>query len=375
MGSAASSESRQDRYDGDGDDEEEEEEDDDDDDDDNEDKNPDPISLYQEPETLLHPFTSATPLSPQLSSSSSFASPPLLGPAVKVFDPCNFLLRPPPPPDATAEVFLVSHGECTVGIEAGLTVVGERQVRALAVFLGSMGLGFGAVYSSPLAPARTTAGLVCRELNFLEEQIQICDALIEMCQGKWEGLPRVEAYNPETVRLIGRTQPDFSAPSGESLRQVEFRMIEFMNRTVLGLPKKMKPRDPLMQQNEAKTFSYHSSTNLLQDIDGPHESSRQDITRKKFGKSRLHVVSTGSKEVKDETFAKELNRELLHINRVGVFTHSIPIKCLLAGLLNCSPTICSKVCIDDSSVTVLQHSVRAGWRIKRLNDTTHLRLL
>jgi hypothetical protein len=34
-----------------------------------------------------------------------------------------------------------------------------------------------------------------------------------------------------------------------------------------------------------------------------------------------------------------------------------------------------RICIDDSSVTVLEHLPRTGWQIKRLNDTAHLRLL
>ena len=60
---------------------------------------------------------------------------------------------------------------------------------------------------------------------------------------------------------------------------------------------------------------------------------------------------------------------------VGVFTHSLPIKCLLTGVLGCSPVMTHKMCVEDSSVTVLQHSWRNGWQIKRMNDTAHLRLL
>nr|CAD1823821.1 unnamed protein product [Ananas comosus var. bracteatus] len=63
--------------------------------------NPNPSLSYdaaiaQEPELLLH-RPSATPLSPQSSASAAAASR-LLGPAVRVWDPCNLLLRPPRPP-------------------------------------------------------------------------------------------------------------------------------------------------------------------------------------------------------------------------------------------------------------------------------------
>ena len=60
---------------------------------------------------------------------------------------------------------------------------------------------------------------------------------------------------------------------------------------------------------------------------------------------------------------------------IGVFTHSLPIKCLLTGVLGCSSVMTHKICVEDSSVTVLQHSWKTGWQVKRLNDTAHLRLL
>ncbi|OAY80264.1 2,3-bisphosphoglycerate-dependent phosphoglycerate mutase [Ananas comosus] len=325
--------------------------------------NPNPSLSYdaaiaQEPELLLH-RTSATPLSPQ-SSASAAASSRLLGPAVRVWDPCNLLLRPPPPPDAAAEVLLVAHGEYGDGAPcadlvggrlpgAELTAAGRRQARALAVLLDSRGVRFSAVCSSPLNRARATATLVCQAVGFPEEQIQYSDALTEMSHGHWEGLPHSQVYTPETLYLIGRTEPDFSAPSGESLRQVEFRMIEFLNRTVLGLPKRIKQGDLLMHQD--KKFS---------------------------GKSRLQFMSIGEKEAKEDHFSGEFDYETRTQNSknyVGIFTHATPIKCLVAGLLNCSLKMHDKICIDDSSVTVLQHSIRAGWRIKRLNDTSHLSLL
>ncbi|KVI02412.1 hypothetical protein Ccrd_019282 [Cynara cardunculus var. scolymus] len=62
-------------------------------------------------------------------------------------------------------------------------------------------------------------------------------------------------------------------------------------------------------------------------------------------------------------------------NCIGIFSHSIPIKCVVTGILGCSPIMSNKICIQDSSVTMLQHSGKMGWRIKRLNDTSHLRLV
>ncbi|PKA64354.1 putative phosphoglycerate mutase [Apostasia shenzhenica] len=362
--------------------------------------------LEQEPE-ILPCRASASPLSPQLSAAGT---PRLLGPSIKIWDPCNVLLPPSvfsrlAEADAgciaevTTEVVLINHGECGVSLRpdliggrwpaSSLTGNGERQARALAVLLNSQGMRFNAVYSSPLDRARATAAIVCRELGFAEEQIQSSDALVEISQGQWEGCLRSEVYNTEMVSLIDRTQPDFSPPLGESLRQVEFRMIEFLSRTVLRIPEKLLSGEPLMNQNEVKGLSRHSSTGSVHDKDAPHwdfyRLNRPGIQRKKSGKSRLQFMTTGEHENEEEFSPIEAshvspiqcssNSNRNATTSVGIFTHATPIKCLVACLLGCNPAMSMKICIDDSSVTLLLHSLRKGWQIKRLNDTSHLRLL
>jgi hypothetical protein len=208
-----------------------------------------------------------------------------------------------------------------------------------------------------------------------------------MSQGQWEGCPKSEIYTPEMVSLMESTQPDFSAPSGESLRQVQFRMMEFLNRTVLRLPEKVAMGDTLAQQNESKGFSRQSLTNSVQD--GPpwdvlYRLNRHSLQRKKSGKSRLQFVTPVDNETEDDFSPKETNhRHLLHEGSIGssvttsiaIFSHATPIRCLIAGLLDCNPMMSQRICIDDSSVTVLEHSLKTGWQIKRQNDTAHLRLL
>ncbi|KAK7271069.1 hypothetical protein RJT34_26671 [Clitoria ternatea] len=378
--------------------------------------------LEQEPE-MLPCHASASPLSPQLSSLGT----PRLGPSIKVWDPYNVLGPPPPLPspppvlsrtfsangmidDEAMEVFLISHGECELNLSpdlvggrcptAGLTANGKRQARALAVFLKSQGVRFSAVYSSPLDRARSTAVSVCKEVNFSEEQIQSSEALAEISQGNWEGCLRSEIYSPEIQGLIDRFQPDFTAPSGESLRQVEFRMIHFLNGTVLGgLHEKLRLDLSSSHQNDNQAFAQHNShailTNSIHDQDGPSlppnqwdllNRHRPAFSRKKSGKSRLQFVTTTGNEIEDEISAGNVDHQSSlnnsgfssfspSVSCIGLFTHSVPIKCLLTGLLGCSPLMSHKFCIEDSSVTVLQHSLRTGWQIKRLNDTAHLRLL
>lgn len=377
--------------------------------------------LEQEPE-MLPCYASASPLSPQLSSLGT----PRLGPSIKVWDPYNVLAPPPPlpPPPVFSrsfssnaidddrmvmEVYLISHGECELILrpdlvsgrcpDAALTANGQRQARALSVFLNSQGVRFNAVYSSPLDRARATAVSVCQQMNFGEERIKSSDALVEMSNGHWEGCLRSEIYTPELLSLIDRCQPDFSAPSGESLRQVEFRMLQFLNETVLGLSEKLRSEFSSPHQNESQgllTQHSHALTNSVHDRDGSSLQSsqwdllhrhRQGFSRKKSGKSRLQFVTkTGDHETEDDFSPQESNHQnSIHetdsrgsssnSSSIGIFTHSTLIKCLVTGLLGCSPAMSNKICIEDSSVTMLRHSWKTGWQIKRLNDTAHLRLL
>ncbi|GMH15057.1 hypothetical protein Nepgr_016898 [Nepenthes gracilis] len=375
--------------------------------------------LEQEPE-MLPCYASASPLSPQPSSLGT----PRLGPSIKVWDPYNVLAPPPPlfphfsrsfSSDAftddhhrtvVTEVYLINHGEWEMSLspdlisgrcpDAALTAIGKRQARALAVFLNSQGVTFNAVYTSPLDRARATAVSVCQEMNLSEQQIQSSDALMEISQGQWEGCLLSEICNPEISSLIDGLQPDFSAPSGESLRQVEFRMVQFLNGTLLGLPGKLTLKFSSPCQNESLGFSQQNaqaSTNSVHDHEGRSlsPSSQWDLlqrhrsfSRKKSGKSRLQVVTTmGDQYAADEEASSHQGPKpqistpssSLVSSCIGVFTHSVPIKCLLTGLLGCSPVMSHKICIEDSSVTVLQYSWKMGWQIKRLNDTAHLRLL
>ncbi|KAJ0248054.1 hypothetical protein HA466_0164200 [Hirschfeldia incana] len=341
--------------------------------------------LEQEPE-MLPCHASASPLSPQLSSLGT----PRIGPSIKVWDPYNVLSPPPHPPPplfsrisssaAVTEVYLISHGECDLDLRpdliggrchvATLTPNGKRQARALAVFLNSEGVRFASVFSSPLDRARSMAVSVCQEMNFPEEHVQSSEAIVEMSLGEWEGFHRSEIYTPETMSLMERCQPDFSPPSGESLRQVEFRMVQFLN-GLRSTTHHINARGGGVSQS---TTSHSLATSI----------HRPSLTRKKSGKSRFQVMNDqeGSEEMlnhqNDEQHLGDINGKSSASQLstcVGVFTHSLPIKCLLTGILGCSSVMTDKICVEDSSVTVLQHSWKTGWQVKRLNDTAHLRLL
>ncbi|KAE8680860.1 Omega-hydroxypalmitate O-feruloyl transferase [Hibiscus syriacus] len=255
---------------------------------------------------------------------------------------------------------------------AALTSNGKRQARALAVFLDSQGIRFNTVYCSPLDRARSLALCVCqvmlkteehglwkwwclqviggdllvsrescpKEMNFAEAQIQSSDALMDLNMGHYEGCLRSQIYTPDVLSLMERYQPDLAAPSGESLRQLEFRMVQFLN----GKKKSSKSR--------LKTMS-----NIIE-----HDADDEMSPKVANNHPSLHDIN-----VRNSSFPSTNTSSASSC--VGVFTHSLPIKCLITGLLECSPLMSHKMCIENSSVTVLKHSWNTGWQIKQLNGT------
>eukprot|EP01018_Ginkgo_biloba_P017312 Gb_05421 [translate_table: standard] len=231
----------------------------------------------------------------------------------------------------------------------------------------------------------------CRELNIPEGKIEYSNALVEMSQGQWEGCHCSDIYTPEILNIMDRFQPDFCAPGGESQRQVEFRMVEILNDKVLRKSEKSRHRDFVQYQSEIKGYGSHNSlmqVHPIEDGDGSTVSQWEFLNRQKHparrksGKSRLQFVTMGDNETEDELSPRDGNsyRQLQEQDRrwsdcVGIFTHGMAIKCLLTGLLGSNPLMTSRICIDNSSITLLCHSSKSGWQIQKVNDTAHLRLL
>ncbi|GLJ46826.1 hypothetical protein SUGI_0987880 [Cryptomeria japonica] len=350
--------------------------------------------LEQEPEVLpCHP--SASPLSPQL----SFSGSPYMGPSVRVWDPYNILTSAAALPsptlssassaaslenhqhsrwvsmedDVMTEVYLIRHAESTMNERAELiggrspsatlTANGKRQARALGVFLKTQGITFTSVYSSPLERAKQTALAICQELNISEEKVECSESLVEMSQGQWEG--------------------------GESQRQVEYRMVEFLNCRVLRRAEYATLRNSGQYHRQFKSSASQNSVQVHPIEDGDDTGVSQwelfnrqkHLGRRKSGKSRLQYVTTGDNESaidssREGSSWRQLQEQCKQPNPcVAIFTHGMAIKCLLRGLLGSNPLMTHRLCIDNTSITVLWHSFKTGWQIQRVNDTSHLRLL
>jgi broad specificity phosphatase PhoE len=232
-------------------------------------------------------------------------------------------------------------------------------------------------------------------VNFAQERIEFSDALVELSQGLWEGPRRSDIYTPELLNMMASSQPDFHAPGGESQRQVEFRMVEFLNNVVLPRAKESKKKmwsmgirsepmaDPSMQAYQHSDV-YDDETRgngmLMSPSPGRMHSNIQSHG-KASGKSRLHIASSdqatttvldlGMKADMEEKVGPKLSSPYL----VAVFSHGMAIKCLLRGILGSDPRMTHRFTIDNTSMTVLRHSTHTGWQLLRVNDTAHLRLL
>ena len=95
-------------------------------------------------------------------------------------------------------------------------------------------ISFQQIHSSVAVRARETARIVSEMLGYPLSYVQSSPLLLELSQGEWEGQVRKEIFTESVLEEI-RTNPwDFAAPGGESPRQVEERMFEWLKKTLVN---------------------------------------------------------------------------------------------------------------------------------------------
>lgn len=87
--------------------------------------------------------------------------------------------------------------------------------------------GFDKVYSSTARRALETAQVSIGGA-FPFRYIFQRDELLELDQGEFEGMPRAEIYTPERLTEIKASEGNYRPPRGESQRDVERRMMEWV---------------------------------------------------------------------------------------------------------------------------------------------------
>lgn len=130
-----------------------------------------------------------------------------------------------------ANVMLLRHGQIKANrqgrwhgsTDSPLTWRGRLQARRTARRLAANGSPIGAIYSSPLARCRDTAGAIADALSL---PVEIHDGLREYALGDWEN-ERFEDLAGRYQFIERATQDhDFAPPGGgETLRQVAQRIV------------------------------------------------------------------------------------------------------------------------------------------------------
>lgn len=135
------------------------------------------------------------------------------------------------------DLYLFRHGECKANTRADmiggqtnsspLTLRGKTQAENLGWRLIVEKIKFDRIFSSEAVRALDTAWIVCARIAFNKKAIIVCPELLELNQGEWQGKKRSETYTVERLKDMNLIHPDFSAPGGESQREVEHRMFRW----------------------------------------------------------------------------------------------------------------------------------------------------
>lgn len=126
---------------------------------------------------------------------------------------------------------LIRHGETTANLsdtvggstDDPLTETGHEQARRVGEHLKANGCTPTAIYVSPLQRARDTAAYIAATLMHTPETI---DHLTEWHVGDWEGIKYSEIPNQEGFSMSAMFDPAFRPPDGESLGEVQMRMMK-----------------------------------------------------------------------------------------------------------------------------------------------------
>ena len=108
-----------------------------------------------------------------------------------------------------------------------LTERGQEQARLLGLRLGNERLTFDQIYSSTAVRTQQTCEIANRQASIDHSPI-LDERLLELSQGEWEGKIRADIYTPEQLSVVRSDPYDFRPPGGESQRDVEFRMYDWL---------------------------------------------------------------------------------------------------------------------------------------------------
>lgn len=115
-----------------------------------------------------------------------------------------------------------------------LSTKGEKQALAVGKLLRDSNIQFEQVFCSIANRTRQTLDLILSQANITNNPIIYSEELQELSQGDWEGKLRSEIYTPEQLAEINSNQWLFTPPNGESQKEVEERMMSFIENSIIS---------------------------------------------------------------------------------------------------------------------------------------------
>jgi probable phosphoglycerate mutase len=115
-----------------------------------------------------------------------------------------------------------------------LSELGDQQAKQVGENFRENEIKFEKVYCSPAVRTKETLQIILNETSLSDNPIEYSDDLQELSQGEWEGRLREEIYTPERLAEINSNQWLFKAPGGESQKEVEERMLHFIEHNILN---------------------------------------------------------------------------------------------------------------------------------------------
>ncbi|MDR2950284.1 MAG: histidine phosphatase family protein [Prevotella sp.] len=115
-----------------------------------------------------------------------------------------------------------------------LSIKGKIQAKEIGILLNQSDTQFDKVFCSIANRTRQTLDIILSQTNITNNSITYSEEIQELSQGDWEGRLRSEIYTPERLAEINSNQWIFKAPNGESQREVEERMMSFIENNIVS---------------------------------------------------------------------------------------------------------------------------------------------
>jgi broad specificity phosphatase PhoE len=137
---------------------------------------------------------------------------------------------------------LIRHGETNRNLqndligqspEEPLNDTGKKQSQALAKRFKKEGIQYDCAYVSSYTRAQETCKIACADFPLGKPSIITVPDIREIFQGDGLNKSRKELYSSDVIDRIEWEGMGFSFPNGESLYQVQYRTVSWLNREIL----------------------------------------------------------------------------------------------------------------------------------------------